>query len=80
MNWQERYRHGGRRVAGAFAAVQAVHETCVAAAVMAAALLALHKADDHAFHLLRCVAMSVTLNAGYARTARQTARGAPLVL
>lgn len=60
---------------GAIAAAQAVHETCVAAAVMAAALVALHKADDHAFHLLRCLAMSVTLNAGYARTARQTARG-----
>eukprot|EP00208_Stichococcus_sp_RCC1054_P004010 CAMPEP_0206149134 /NCGR_PEP_ID=MMETSP1473-20131121/37622_1 /ASSEMBLY_ACC=CAM_ASM_001109 /TAXON_ID=1461547 /ORGANISM="Stichococcus sp, Strain RCC1054" /LENGTH=1096 /DNA_ID=CAMNT_0053546583 /DNA_START=242 /DNA_END=3533 /DNA_ORIENTATION=+ len=53
----------------------ATHETCLAAALMAAALVVLHKADDQAFHTLRCLAMSLTLNAGYAQTARAAATG-----
>lgn len=61
--------------AGAAALGHATYETCLAAAVMAAALVVLHKADDETFHTLHGLALSLALNAGYARTARAAATG-----
>ena len=61
--------------AGAAALGHATYETCLAAGVMVTALVLLHKADDEMFHTLHGLALSLALNAGYARTARAAATG-----
>jgi len=57
------------------AAAQALHECCVAAALMAAGLVALRHADTRAFRTLQALATSLAISSGYAQTARRAATG-----
>ena len=60
---------------GTDAALSWVNEYCLSAAVLGFAVVLARAANPDAFHLLRCIAATFPLAAGYNRTARASARG-----